>query len=164
MNKLAIAIFVVAFTAVFAATTTKHPQQKHKGRGKCIIAPAATTNCSGVTGTKCKNETNLLSLVKSNQMTVLVCQGKVQVPKSKNITVALSLKPCKVCPCFIVPDAETRLCKDLNADATFVKNSCSDQAFLISLLATVNKVKICVAARNGTSFVETKAKIQARLR
>ena len=159
-NILSIVLFAITFSAALAATTKKH---NHHPAEKCIIAPAATTNCSGITGPNCRNQTTLMALVKSNQPSVLVCTGKSDVPKSKNVTLALSHKSCKNCVCFLVPANEKRSCTALNSDTTFIKKSCTDQASLLSFLAVSAKVEICIGAKKGNTLLQKEAKIYARL-
>jgi hypothetical protein len=66
--------------------------------------------------------------------TVLVCEGRRTTPETETIVVRLAIESCRGCTCFTVPAAETRACAALFADATFVKNSCTDQTSLKALL------------------------------
>jgi hypothetical protein len=80
--------------------------------------------------------------------TALVCRGRAQTPVSAPIEVELGLhlEECRGrCTCFTVAAAETRNCTALQADTTFVKNSCTDQTSLKILLVNIY-IKICFNA------------------
>ena len=129
----------------------------------CIIAPAGTKSCSGVTGPKCFNESYLLSEAKANHLSVLVCVGGVQEPKTKTILLSINVPSCRHCSCFLVPQSEKRSCSALFDDANFVKKSCSDQATLQSFLVNSPLAKACLREGNSGHWLQLSHYISAKL-
>ena len=83
-------------------------------------------------------------LLAAGTNTVLVCEGRRRTPQTRTIRVRLAIEACRRCTCFTVAAAETRSCAALNADTTFVKNNCNDQANLKTLLVKAKKFVVLI--------------------
>ena len=157
MKLLPVALFLAATLASCLAVASADFLPK------CVIAPAGTKNCSGVTGPSCSNETYILSQAKANNLSALVCLGNIQAPISVKIQLSLNLPFCPFCQCFLVPASEQRSCQVLKADASFTKKGCSDQAALQSYLVAGPVAKACQGGPFGVLWSQSSRTISARL-
>ena len=116
MNTIQVS-FVLLLAIAFACARGHggHGGGYHSGEHEsknCTIVPAGTTNCTGVTGTNCTDQTNLKTLLAANTTSVLVCRGRAKTPVSGTVEVELGqdLDDCRgpKCTCFTVAAAETR--------------------------------------------------------
>ena len=149
MNNLTIAAL---FLATLAACTTANPAQAHSHGKSCFIVKGGSKDCKGAKVARCHDQAYLLAQTKANHLNHLVCGEKAKAPKSKAVHFFLAVHRCRICKCFLVPDAEKRTCKDLVADAKFVKKSCRDQATLKPFFAKSAKAKACLSGPNGATY------------
>ena len=157
MNNLSVAAL---FLAALAASTMASPAQH--GRS-CFIAKAGSKACHGAVVARCNSQTYLLNQAKANHFKHLVCEDRATTPRTKKVRFALGIRRCKTCKCFLVPDAEKRTCKDLAANAKFVKKSCNTQSILKPLFLANSNATACLTGPSRTTYAMHVVQVMAKL-